>query len=51
MNPLDQFQSEQKMLSELKDLFEPIGFQVISAGELNLEEAEVTELSFPSNVS
>ncbi|NQY13097.1 MAG: RdgB/HAM1 family non-canonical purine NTP pyrophosphatase [Henriciella sp.] len=34
---------------ELKDLFEPIGFQVISAGELNLEEAEETELTFEGN--
>lgn len=34
---------------ELKDLFEPIGFEVISAGELNLEEAEETELTFEGN--
>lgn len=34
---------------ELKDLFEPIGFEVVSAGELNLEEAEETELTFEGN--
>lgn len=34
---------------ELKDLFEPIGFEVVSAGDLNLDEAEETEFTFEGN--
>lgn len=34
---------------ELKDLFEPLGFEVVSAIELNLPEPEETEDSFAGN--
>ncbi|MEL6661841.1 MAG: non-canonical purine NTP pyrophosphatase [Pseudomonadota bacterium] len=34
---------------ELKDLFEPLGFEVVSAGELGLEEPEETEFTFAGN--
>ena len=34
---------------ELKDLFEPLGFEVVSAGDLNLDEAEETEFTFEGN--
>lgn len=36
-------------VSELKDLFEPYGFEVISALELGLDEPEETEDSFSGN--
>ncbi|MEL7104213.1 MAG: non-canonical purine NTP pyrophosphatase, partial [Pseudomonadota bacterium] len=31
---------------ELKDLFEPLGFQVVSANDLTLDEPEETEFTF-----
>lgn len=34
---------------ELKDLFEPLGFEVVSAGDLNLEEPDETEFTFEGN--
>lgn len=34
---------------ELKDLFEPLGFEVVSAGDLNLEEPAETEFTFAGN--
>ncbi|MEL6726706.1 MAG: RdgB/HAM1 family non-canonical purine NTP pyrophosphatase [Pseudomonadota bacterium] len=34
---------------ELKDLFEPLGFQVLSGLELDLEEPEETEFTFEGN--
>ncbi|MEL6754631.1 MAG: non-canonical purine NTP pyrophosphatase, partial [Pseudomonadota bacterium] len=34
---------------ELKDLFEPLGFEVVSAGELGLEEPEETKFTFTGN--
>lgn len=36
-------------VSELKDLFEPLGFQVVSADELQLDEPEETEFTFEGN--
>jgi len=36
-------------VSELKDLFEPYGFQVVSALELGLDEPEETESTFAGN--
>ncbi|MEM9378071.1 MAG: RdgB/HAM1 family non-canonical purine NTP pyrophosphatase [Pseudomonadota bacterium] len=36
-------------VSELKDLFVPLGFEVISARELQLEEPEETEFTFEGN--
>ncbi|MCR9223422.1 MAG: RdgB/HAM1 family non-canonical purine NTP pyrophosphatase [Hyphomonas sp.] len=36
-------------VAELKDLFEPLGFEVVSAVELNLDEPEETELTFEGN--
>lgn len=36
-------------VSELKDLFEPLGFQVVSADELELDEPEETEFTFEGN--
>jgi XTP/dITP diphosphohydrolase len=36
-------------VSELKDLFEPYGFAVVSAGELGLAEPEETEATFTGN--
>ncbi len=36
-------------VSELKDLFEPYGFQVVSALELGLDEPEETETTFAGN--
>jgi len=36
-------------VAELKDLFEPLGFEVVSAVELDLDEAEETELTFEGN--
>lgn len=36
-------------VSELKDLFEPLGFEVVSAIELDLPEPEETEDSFAGN--
>ena len=36
-------------VSELKDLFEPLGFQVVSAQELKLDEPEETEFTFEGN--
>jgi len=36
-------------VSELKELFEPYGFQVVSALELGLDEPEETESSFSGN--
>lgn len=36
-------------VSELKDLFEPHGFQVVSALELGLDEPEETEATFAGN--
>jgi len=36
-------------VSELKDLFEPLGFQVSSAKELQLAEPEETEFTFEGN--
>ena len=34
---------------ELKDLFEPLGFQVLSGLELDLPEPEETEFTFEGN--
>ncbi|MEM7459991.1 MAG: non-canonical purine NTP pyrophosphatase, partial [Pseudomonadota bacterium] len=34
---------------ELKDLFEPLGFQVMSANDLNLTEPDETEFTFEGN--
>lgn len=34
---------------ELKDLFEPLGFSVVSAADLNLPEPEETEFTFVGN--
>jgi XTP/dITP diphosphohydrolase len=34
---------------ELKDLFEPLGFEVISAGDLGLAEPKETEFTFAGN--
>ena len=34
---------------ELKDLFEPLGYDVVSAAELDLEEPEETETTFTGN--
>ncbi len=34
---------------ELKDLFEPLGFEVLSGLELNLEEPDETEFTFEGN--
>ncbi len=39
----------QGKVSELKDLFEPLGFTVVAAGELNLPEPEETEFTFAGN--
>ncbi len=36
-------------VAELKDLFEPLGFEVVSAAELKLDEPEETELTFEGN--
>ena len=36
-------------VSELKDLFEPLGFEVVSAADLDLDEPEETELTFEGN--
>lgn len=36
-------------VAELKDLFEPLGFEVVSAVELDLDEPEETELTFAGN--
>ncbi|MCA8899889.1 MAG: RdgB/HAM1 family non-canonical purine NTP pyrophosphatase [Hyphomonas sp.] len=36
-------------VKELKDLFEPLGFEVVSALDLDLEEPEETEASFAGN--
>lgn len=36
-------------VSELKDLFEPLGFEVVSADELALDEPEETEFTFEGN--
>lgn len=36
-------------VAELKDLFEPLGFEVVSAAELDLDEPEETELTFEGN--
>lgn len=36
-------------VAELKDLFEPLGFEVVSAVELDLDEPEETELTFEGN--
>ena len=36
-------------ISELKDLFEPLGFEVVSALDLDLPEPEETESSFAGN--
>ena len=36
-------------VKELKDLFEPLGFEVISAIELDLDEPEETESTFTGN--
>lgn len=36
-------------VSELKDLFEPLGFTVVSAIELELDEPDETETSFAGN--
>ena len=36
-------------VKELKDLFEPLGFEVVSAGDLNLPEPEETEFTFVGN--
>ncbi len=36
-------------VSELKDLFEPLGFEVTSAADLDLDEPEETELTFEGN--
>ena len=34
---------------ELKDLFEPLGFEVVSADQLQLDEPDETELTFEGN--
>ncbi|MFC7292382.1 RdgB/HAM1 family non-canonical purine NTP pyrophosphatase [Hirschia litorea] len=39
----------QGKVRELKDLLEPLGFEPISAGDLNLEEPEETGLTFEEN--
>tara|TARA_R100001244_G_scaffold56537_1_gene48197 strand:+ start:4726 stop:5343 length:618 start_codon:yes stop_codon:yes gene_type:complete len=39
----------QGKVSELKDLFEPLGFDVVSAIELDLPEPEETEATFAGN--
>ncbi|MEM9667492.1 MAG: RdgB/HAM1 family non-canonical purine NTP pyrophosphatase [Pseudomonadota bacterium] len=36
-------------VKELKDLFEPLGFDVVSAGDLDLPEPEETETTFTGN--
>ena len=36
-------------VAELKDLFEPLGFEVVSAGELGLDEPDETEFTFEGN--
>ncbi|MEO1661454.1 MAG: RdgB/HAM1 family non-canonical purine NTP pyrophosphatase [Pseudomonadota bacterium] len=36
-------------VSELKDLFEPLGFEVVSADALELDEPEETEFTFEGN--
>ncbi|MEH6410996.1 MAG: RdgB/HAM1 family non-canonical purine NTP pyrophosphatase [Hyphomonas sp.] len=36
-------------MSELKDLFEPLGFTVVSAIELDLDEPDETETTFAGN--
>lgn len=36
-------------VSELKDLFEPLGFAVMSANDLDLDEPEETEFTFEGN--
>ena len=36
-------------VKELKDLFEPLGFEVVSAAELDLPEPEETEFTFAGN--
>lgn len=36
-------------VAELKDLFEPLGFEVVSAVDLDLDEPEETELTFEGN--
>ena len=36
-------------VKELKDLFEPLGFKVVSAIDLNLDEPEETEKTFTGN--
>ncbi len=36
-------------VAELKDLFEPLGFTVVAAGELNLAEPDETEFTFVGN--
>lgn len=36
-------------VKELKDLFEPLGFEVVSAGDLDLPEPEETEFTFVGN--
>ncbi len=36
-------------VAELKDLFEPLGFTVVSAGELDLPEPDETEFTFAGN--
>lgn len=36
-------------VAELKDLFEPLGFEVISAIDLNLDDPEETEMTFAGN--
>lgn len=36
-------------VKELKDLFEPLGFEVVSAAELDLPEPEETEFTFSGN--
>ncbi len=39
----------QGKLEELKDLFQPLGFEVVSSSELGLEDPEETEDSFTGN--
>lgn len=39
----------QGKVSELKDLFCPLGFEVVSAADLNLDEPEETEATFAGN--
>ena len=36
-------------VAELKDLFEPLGFEVVSAVDLDLDEPDETELTFEGN--